>query len=280
MEAQIISLNHHANVSLKATHYESPRPLKGTILYLHGGGLEFGQRDDLPRPYLQQFVDAGYQVITLDYLLAPESKLDVILAVLKESIATLQTKLTLTSNLYLMGRSAGAYLGYLLLRDGLPAHAFLDLYGYAGLNHPEFRRPAEFYTAFPAVPPMQAQALVQDQPLVTGALKDRYPLYVSSRQFGTWLSQILPSIRDADQYSLTTAELAQLPPTLSFHSRHDPDIPFAAAQLATQAIPAAQLIPVAGHEHDFDRTVTPTTQAYYQTMIDFLADPQAQALVS
>ncbi|MGP4117332.1 alpha/beta hydrolase fold domain-containing protein [Levilactobacillus zymae] len=276
MEAQIISLNHYANVTLKATHYECPYPLKGTILYLHGGGLQFGQRDDLPRPYLQQFVAAGYQVITLDYLLAPESKLDVILPVLQESIATLQTKLTLTTNLYLMGRSAGAYLGYLLLRDGFSARAFLDLYGYASLEHPEFRRPAEFYTAFPAVPPMQAQALVQAHPLTTGDLKDRYPLYVSSRQFGTWLSQILPSIREAAQYSLTATDLAQLPPTLSFHSRHDPDIPFTAAELATQANPAARLISVAGHDHDFDRTVTPMTQAHYQTMIDFLADPLPQ----
>lgn len=271
MDVQTIQLNKYTNVQLKATHYESRSPLNGTILYLHGGGLEFGQRDDLPLPYLQQFSDAGYQVITLDYLLAPESKLDTILSVLKESIDTLKTKLTLTPNLYLMGRSAGSYLGYLLLRDGLFVQAFIDLYGYAELNHSEFRLPAKFYTAFPAVPPMQAQALVQSTPLVTGKMKDRYPLYVSSRQFGTWLSQILPSIREAQDYSLTPNDLEQLPPTLLLHSRFDPDIPLSAAHLITKNHPNSELITIDRHEHDFDRIVTPETQSYYQSIIDFLA---------
>ena len=51
----------------------------GRIFYLHGGGLVFGEPDDLPSCYVNLFLNAGYELVSLDYPLAPEQGLAVIL---------------------------------------------------------------------------------------------------------------------------------------------------------------------------------------------------------
>lgn len=98
---------YHAD--LNNTHY------KGTIIYFHGGGLIFGQRDDLPAPYIDLMTEAGYGILTVDYLLAPESSLDQIMASTTQAVAwfieSAQAELSLAYlDYYLMGRSAGAYI--------------------------------------------------------------------------------------------------------------------------------------------------------------------------
>ncbi len=273
MKTTQVTLNTYQDVSLMATSYEPDTPPTATILYLHGGGLEFGQREDLPSAYIEKFIAADIQLFTFDYLLAPEVKIDVILPVLRDSIQTMLAKTAHASRMILMGRSAGSYLAYLLQRDGLKVEGFIDLYGYSGLDYPEFRMPTEFYDRFPKVLPMNAQALIQRQPLVAGDMKDRYPLYVSGRQFGTWLSQFLPSMREATTYSLTPTELSRLPRTLLLHSTADPDVPFAAAQVALNALPDAELIALDQSEHDFDREATTANLAIYDHIIDFIVTP-------
>lgn len=270
MKTTQVHLNTYQDISLMATRYDPDTTPTTTILYLHGGGLEFGQRDDLPTAYLEKFTAAGIQLFTFDYLLAPEVKIDMILPVLRESIQVMLDKTPHADRVILMGRSAGAYLAYLLLRDGLEADGLVDLYGYSGLDYPEFRMPAEFYDSFPKVLPMTAQSLIQRQPLVTGEMKDRYPLYVSGRQFGTWLSQFLPSMRDAAAYSLTPDDLSRLPQTLLIHSTNDPDVPFATSEHAVKYLPNAKLLPIDLHEHDFDREATTESLAVYSQIIDFI----------
>ena len=43
------------------------------VLYFHGGGLLYGQRDDLPEVYVKMFLEAGYTLYCFDYPLAPET---------------------------------------------------------------------------------------------------------------------------------------------------------------------------------------------------------------
>lgn len=68
-------------IPLKATFYRPSSTItyQATLLYFHGGGLIFGQRDDLPETYLTLLTQAGYGILAIDYLLAPESRLDLII---------------------------------------------------------------------------------------------------------------------------------------------------------------------------------------------------------
>lgn len=269
MTPKTITLLTHGDLDIQASVWEAPQP-KQTILYLHGGGLIFGQRDDLPTAYIDKLTQAGYTLIALDYLLAPETKLNQILSTLKLTINELSVYYDL-STVTLMGRSAGAYLGYLLLRDGLVADHFIDLYGYYTLANSQFTMPTPFYSQFPQVLPMDAQAMVQSQPLVQADLDARYPIYISGRQFGTWFSQFLPDASQTDVYSLTTDQLAKLPKTLLLHCTNDPDVPYEIAEQAHQQMPQSTLISIDKAEHDFDRTVTDETLAYYDQIVTFIA---------
>jgi len=57
---------------------EAEQDRRTAVLYLHGGGLLYGERDDLPRPYIYAFLAEGYTLLCLDYPLAPEVSVGVI----------------------------------------------------------------------------------------------------------------------------------------------------------------------------------------------------------
>lgn len=272
MEIQTISALNYKNTSICATIYSSSDNQgtnSTTILYLHGGGLVFGQRDDLPKSYIEKFIKNNRVFISIDYLLSPEVKLDEMLKVLKQSISSISRQYQISNNLFLMGRSAGAYLCYLLIRDGIKAKGFISLYGYHQITLPEFTNPAPFYTRFPRVLPMNAQLLVKQYPLVKGPMQDRYPIYLSGRQFGTWINSLVPLTKSKKEFSLTNEDLRHFPPTILLHSTNDPDVPFSMSLTASQIIPNALLIPIEKQEHDFDRKVTNENLSYYDRIVNF-----------
>ena len=259
--------------TIEATIYTSENITKEPIIYLHGGGLVFGQRDDLPEAYLTLLTDAGHPVITLDYFLAPEVKLPLILKKLKETLAAVISQLSewgFSNDYHLMGRSAGGYLAYLLIKEGFKPKKMILFYSYYTLEVPNFRQPSPAYLKFPRVAPMDLEAIIEAQPIVSGEMGKRYPIYLSGRQFGNWLPRILPSLRDIPTYSLTEENLQQLPPTILIHCTDDSDVPYDLSATAANVIPNNKFLTVIGSEHDFDRQVSEETLDIYRQVIDFL----------
>lgn len=246
---------------LHATAYLSSKPSKNkTILYFHGGGLIYGSRVDLPNDYLSSFLDAGYHVISFDYPLAPESTLQDIYASVKEAVKWFVEKSTHTlsiqsSDYILFGRSAGAYLCFLLAKDSsLPSpKAIINFYGYGSLDYSAFHEPSPYYSGFSKVPKSMVDRLIQDKPIAKGPLHTRYALYLYARQTGKWLDLLnLPKSKLSD-FSLTTEEAKALPQTFIAHSKEDTDVPYTIALQLSQEIPQSYLYTVNGQEHDFDR---------------------------
>jgi len=64
-----------------------PHPV---VLWIHGGALVFGDRGMLPKEQLERYLRAGLAVVSIDYRLAPETKLDGILDDLAAAHAWLQ----------------------------------------------------------------------------------------------------------------------------------------------------------------------------------------------
>lgn len=262
-------------LAIEGTLYLPEKIRQSPILYLHGGGLVFGQRDDLPLPYIEAFTTAGHPFITLDYVLAPEAKLPFILDTLKETLTTVIQRLPewgFSQEYILMGRSAGSYLADLLIKDGFQPSHLIHFYGYYTLDVPAFRQPNPSYLIFPRVAPMDVDALLESQPIVAGEMGKRYPIYLSGRQFGNWLPRILPSLRDIPTYSVTEEELATFPPTIFIHSTKDADVPYDLSEKAQKLVPHSVLLTITGEEHDFDRQVTDENLAVYQQVIDFVGN--------
>ena len=61
----------------QATIYkETTVTTKAKIFYFHGGGLLYGFRKDLPEKHISVITQAGYEIISFDYPLAPAADLE------------------------------------------------------------------------------------------------------------------------------------------------------------------------------------------------------------
>lgn len=243
--------------------YRTEQPAsKGNILYLHGGGLVYGSAHDLPDPYVDQITQAGYNLVSLAYPLAPEVKLDTILTSVQNGIEwfleNAASTLNLDTNRYvLFGRSAGAYLAVQAASHSNHKPDGLWLfYGYHTLNEASFQIPSRHYAQYPKLEPSLIQALTQSTPLTEGPKETRFAMYLYYRQSGKWIADILPAGKKSADYSLSPAELKELPPAFLTASTLDPDVPYRLSKMMAAHIPNSVLETIESDEHDFDRTTT------------------------
>lgn len=266
--------------TIQASYYFNAQSPSSTIIfYLHGGGLIFGQRDDLPEEYLNLLVNQGYSIVSLDYLLAPESNIDQILTLLKESVSHIiqeSKNLLGQSNpiFVLMGRSAGSYLSLWLSKHlaNKQIKGLILFYGYYNLNDANFLYPNHRFSHYPQVSELILKNLIQNGPITKEDQANRYLLYLDARQKGTWLDRLGISRSNIQDYSLSMEELTSMPPSLLIHSTMDPDVPYRQSVQMEQTIPNAQLITIEGNEHDFDRTNRQKGFVIYQQVANWLQE--------
>ncbi len=59
--------------------------IRPVLIYLHGGGFIFGNRTGCRKPLRDKLLEAGYVVVSIDYRLAPETKLEEIVEDVKDA---------------------------------------------------------------------------------------------------------------------------------------------------------------------------------------------------
>ena len=276
------------------------------IIYVHGGGFLYGERDDLPRPYLDLMCAAGHTVLALDYPLAPECSLeacvDAVTCAVDHLVRTRLSELGCTRYV-LFGRSAGAYLALAVGArlcggsagcgeacgvgrggarpdaTGLPPipapSGILDFYGYHDLTAPFVWEPSGHYAAMPSVS-ADLVAHMADAPgsaVVTSAPKaTRYGLYLYARQTGRWGELLGLDAEAAQRLSLSPADIAVLPPVFLTASTGDNDVPFGQSKALARRAPDATMYTVYYLDHDFDRDTTrPEGRTAYERALAWLA---------
>ena len=263
---------------VSADLYPAVGPAKGALLYLHGGGLLYGARNDLPSAYIKAITAGGYHLVCLDYLLAPESDLAQIHASVDlglEWFLHLRSQELGACPFVLFGRSAGAYLALCLAhrlskRGGQQPAALWAFYGYHTLLHPFFSGPSAHYRTLPMVSASMVPDL-RNAPAVSAApIEQRFFLYVYARQQGKWLDFLTPDPAQLTRFSIPEEELKELPPTFLTASTADQDVPFSFSKKLSLQIPQSQFLPVFGLEHDYDRNPDlPESQRLYQAALDW-----------
>lgn len=269
------------DIELKAEFLPAIHPSnKPTLIYIHGGGFILGERSDLPELYIKMINDAGYNLLLLDYPLAPEVDLQIIHECLSQALIWFQknyrAKLALTSpDYYLFGRSAGAYLALLLSAKNFSKDqkGIIAFYGYYSMLADDFTQPNEYYLQFPKLSFMDLYDLTDNGILTAASVKSRYVLYINYRQSGEWLSKVLPNKALWDHYSLTNEELKALPRTFLTASDTDKDVPYEVTVYLSKIIPDNTFYPVQNQFHDFDRDFTnPVSIDVYHSLINWLND--------
>lgn len=263
-----------ANLEGKATRgelslgvtFRRPDPSKdnhAAIFYLHGGGLLFGTRNDLPSAYVKAILDKGFTLVTSDYPLAPQARIGEILDAVEKSYLAVKKSLP-ASHIFLCGRSAGAYLCLLLAQrlqtQGISPAGVIDFYGYCDLSG-EMRsalfQPSIYYRrSYARVAPTIARKLSGVDLLSTAPLEQRFGLYVYARQTGSWGSLLGLSPDALASFSLDAKAQGELPPLFIAASKDDQDVPFQNSMRLAQNVHAATTHFIEHGGHDFDRDTT------------------------
>ncbi len=218
------------------------------VIWIHGGALIFGSKNDIGALPLKKLRAAGFTVVAVNYRLAPEAKLTEILRDLDHAHAWIRAQADRlkidSSRIAVMGHSAGGYLALSAAHRFQPRpRAVVSFYGYGELTADWYTRPARPYTDEAKVSRRKAFAAVGTQAISETNEEQtmaRLPLYTYLRQNGLWPEVVSGGVSPADRSWFAAVEpLRQVardwPPTILLHGEKDEDVPFRQAKLMAEA---------------------------------------------
>jgi len=254
--------------------YPADAPTSPVLMCFHGGALILGSRRDVTvdgaRLLTERCAEAGYTQVSIDYRLAPETKLGAILEDVRDAWAWMHAELPSladvdTTRTAVLGRSAG---GYLALMAGFfvepPPRAVVSLYGYGDIAGAWYTEPSPFYLRLDPIPAEDAHEAVGSGTVTESEDPARWRFYLYCRQQGLWIQEVagLDPVRDDAElrrYRPICNVTSDYPPTLLLHGTADTDVPYQqsvemAAALQAHGV-AAELVTVPDGVHGFDERV-------------------------
>ena len=170
--------------------------VRPVIVWIHGGALIMGNRDRVPPQIRQLAEEQGYAVVSIDYRLAPETKLPEIISDVEAAFEWLADKGAARFHLdpqrmVVSGSSAG---GYLTLVTGYRAtpqpKALVPFWGYGDLTGSWYSEPSPHPRHNQQKVTVEEAAQQTDGSIISNA-RDRKGnggmIYLHSRQNGQWL---------------------------------------------------------------------------------------------
>jgi acetyl esterase/lipase len=265
---------------------DGARPI---IVWIHGGALIGGSREGIHPRQLEKYVEAGYVLVSIDYRLAPETKLPGIIEDLRDAFRWVREE---GPGLYgadpkrlgVIGHSAG---GYLTLMSGFCVkprpQALVAFYGYGDIVGPWYSRPDPFYCQQPLVSKEEAYAAVGgpviSQPTGAGA-QARGRFYLYCRQNGLWPREVVGHDPDAEPgafapFCPVRHVTPEYPPTLLLHGDADTDVPYEQSVMMADRLQRAgvehELLSNDGGGHGFDgRMEAPEVVGAFEHVLAFL----------
>ena len=220
--------------------------VRAVVLYIHGGGFMFGSRIGRPRKsLLDKLIEANYVVVSIDYRIAPETKLEKIVKDVTDACIWIRKQGPSLFNadpnrLGVIGGSAGAFLatacGYTVkprLQSVVAISGFADF---------EFAKPSTDRSIL-------KQSNLYDsvgKEILTQGGEDRYELCFFLLENGLWPWEVL-GFEPISNQERVNALLpvnhinSDYPATLIIHSKNDPHIPLSQAERLNQALTAQKI---------------------------------------
>ncbi len=259
------------------------------MIWIHGGALIMGDRGRIDRALLDALIAAGYVVVSIDYRLAPETKLPAIIDDVRDACRWIRERgpelfWVASDRIAVIGTSAG---GYLTLVSGYAVEprpkALVSYYGYGDVAGAWYSRPDPFYRSQPIVPDDEARAGVggavrTESP---GNNNDRRRFYLYCRQQGLWPREVVGIDPDKepkafDPFCPIRNVTAAYPPTLLIHGTKDTDVPYERSETMDRELTRNgvrhELITVPGAGHGLVGVDPAVVAGVRRRVLGFLAD--------
>jgi acetyl esterase/lipase len=229
------------DLEIKAdVHRADDETLRPVVVWIHGGALIMGGRGSIDARVKKMFLEAGYAIVSIDYHLAPETRLPAILEDVEDAFRWIREKgpglfHIDSSKIAVLGGSAGGYLTLAAGHRVQPRPTVLvAFWGYGDLI-------GDWYSTPSPHPRHQSPKMTEDQarqqvsgPPIANA-RDRTgnggAFYQFCRQRGIWPQEVSGwnPHTEADKYypyMPVKNVTSQYPPTLLIHGTKDTDVPY------------------------------------------------------
>ena len=221
-------------------HRANDEVIRPVLVWIHGGALINGGRQSVSKPILEIFLEAGYAIVSIDYRLAPETKLPHIIEDLEDAFKWLRKDgprlfYVDASRIAVAGGSAG---GCLTLTSGFrvdpPPTVLVSFWGYGDLIgdwystpslHARHNREKISWEEIEDIPKGPQVANSSNRNGNGGRF------YQYSRQQGLWpklVSGWNPNSEAEKFFPFMAVKNVtnNYPPTLLIHGTNDTDVPF------------------------------------------------------
>lgn len=262
--------------------------VRPVIVWIHGGALIMGHRDGVP-PQIQELAEEkGYALVSIDYRLAPETKLPEIISDIEAAFRWLAkegaTQFRLDPNrIVVAGGSAG---GYLTLVTGYRVQpkpkALVAFWGYGDLVGDWYSKPSKHRRHNPRKVTREESLQQTDGAVISDSRQRKGNgglIYLYCRQNGTWPKEVtgFDPVSEADHiapFEPVRNVSKDYPPTFLIHGTEDTDVPFEqstmmADQFKQHGVPHS-LKSIEGGEHGLGGGDPSQIKNAYEAMREFI----------
>lgn len=137
----------NSEFEINGDFYATSKDNAPVIVYIHGGGLVWGSKEDLKEEQIHFYLEDGFNIFSIDYRLAPETKLPEIKTDIADALLWVKQEGTKHFNydpnkIVVIGGSAGGFLSLLTGIFEVKPNAIVSFYGYGDLTGDWAHRPS------------------------------------------------------------------------------------------------------------------------------------------
>ncbi len=262
--------------------------LRPIVVWIHGGALIMGNRQGISERIKKMVLGAGYVLVSIDYRLAPESKLPAVIEDVEDAFRWIRQQGAElfhgdTGKIAVMGGSAGGYLTLVTGYRVLPRPAALvSFWGYGDLIGDWYSTPSP-HERHQRIKMSREEALSQVSGPPISDDRERNgnggAFYQHCRQHGIWPREVSgwDPRAEADKfhpYMPLRNVTAEYPPTLLIHGTADTDVPYEQSVLMAEQLKqhgvVHELIRIDGGEHGLGGGDPNRIDAAYDSAAAFL----------